>query len=450
MGFRDDFIWGVATSSYQIEGAWNADDKGLSIWDVYSKTHGKVFEGHTGDVACDHYHRYKEDIALMAELGVKGYRFSVSWPRILPDGVGRVSEEGLRFYSDLVDELLRHGITPYLTLYHWDLPYALFDRGGWLNPDSPRWFAEYAGVVAKRLGDRVKHFMTFNEPQVFVGLAFVDGVHAPGHRLTRAETLRMAHHVLLAHGLAAQQLRAQAGDAKIGYAPTSNAPVPATDSPADIEAARRAYFDMPLDGDWSWNVSWWSDPVILGHYPEDGVRILEADLPRIGAGDMATICQPLDFYGQNIYRGERTRAAGDGFEKLANPAGGPRTAIGWHVDFDCLYWGARFLYERYKKPIMITENGMSAHDWPSLDGKVHDPQRIDYLHRHLRGLRRAAEEGVDIRGYFQWSFMDNFEWTRGYHDRFGLVHVDFSTQKRLPKDSFYWYGDVIRSNGSSL
>ncbi|MBT9776868.1 beta-glucosidase [Clostridium sp. MCC353] len=451
MSFSKDFVWGVATSSYQIEGAAQEDGKGLSIWDVYSHQPGKTFEGDNGDIACDHYHRYREDIKLMAELGVKAYRFSVSWPRVLPNGTGPVNEKGIQFYSDLVDEMLKYGITPYLTLYHWDMPYELYRRGGWMNPDSPKWFAEYAALIASRLGSRVKHYMTFNEPQVFIGLAFVDGVHAPGHKYTRKETLQMAHHVLLAHGLAAQAVRSHVPGAKIGYAPTSNVPVPISDRPEDIAAARRMFFEMPEDGDWSWNTAWWSDPVLLGHYPEDGMKVLEKDLPLMGQNDMAVICQPLDFYGQNIYRGVPVRADENGRPKnVPYPQGDPKTAIGWHVNFDCLYWGTRFLYERYKTPIFITENGMSSHDWVHLDGKVHDPQRIDYLQRHLRWLKKAAEEGVEAAGYFQWSFMDNFEWARGYNDRFGIVYVDYETQKRILKDSYYWYRDVIRENGENL
>lgn len=450
MGFRQNFVWGAATSSYQIEGAAFEDGKGMSIWDVYSHTPGRVFEGHTGDIACDHYHRYKEDVALMAKLGIKAYRFSISWPRVIPDGEGTVNQKGLAFYSALVDELLSYGITPYVTLYHWDQPYSLYKRGGWLNPDSPRWFAQYAETVARHLGDRVKHYITFNEPQVFIGLAYVDGVHAPGYRLPRKETLLMAHHVMLAHGMAARAVRAVVPDAKIGYAPTSNVPIPASGNAEDIRAAERAYFEMPANGDWAWNVAWWSDPVVLGRYPEDGVRILEPDMPHIGQYDMKTISQPLDFYGQNIYRGIPTCAKGDGWQALAHTPGTPKTAIGWHVDFDCLYWGTKFLYNRYQAPIIITENGMSDTDWLSLDGKVHDASRIDYLHRHLLGLRRAADEGVDIAGYFEWSLMDNFEWNKGYSDRFGLVHVDYETQKRTPKDSFYWYAQMIRSNGDEL
>ena len=450
MGFQKDFVWGAATSSYQIEGAAFEDGKGLSIWDVYAHQPGKVFEGHNGDVACDHYHRFEEDVKLMKQLGIKAYRFSISWPRILPDGIGTVNQKGLDFYSRLTDALLENGITPYVTLYHWDQPYELYLRGGWLNPDSPKWFAEYAAVVARALGDRVKNFITFNEPQVFIGLAFVDGVHAPGHKLPRREALSMAHHVMMAHGLASMEIRSSVPDAKIGYAPTSNVPVPVSSDPKDVEAARNAYFRMPENGDWSWNVSWWSDPVMLGNYPEEGLRILEKDLPVMGPDDMKIIHQKPDFYGQNIYRGIPTKAVPGGWETVPHSPGAPKTAINWHVDFDCLYWGVKFLYERYQTPVVITENGMSSHDWPALDGKIHDYARIDYLHRHLRGLKRAAEEGVDVAGYFQWSLMDNFEWARGYNDRFGLIYVDYATQERIPKDSFEWYRNTIMQNGENL
>lgn len=451
MSFRKDFVWGAATSAYQIEGAAFEDGKGASIWDVFSHQPGKVIDGGTGDIACDHYHRMEEDVALMARLGIKAYRFSISWPRVLPQGVGAVNEAGMAFYERLVDLLLAHDIVPYVTLYHWDLPYALYLRGGWLNPDSPRWFAEYAALVGRRLKDKVKHFITFNEPQVFIGSAFLEGVHAPGVKMGRRECLQMGHHILLAHGRAVQALRAEATDVKIGYAPTSNAKMPASKSQQDLEAARDAYFAVPSGDRWVWSVAWWSDPVLLGRYPETGVYLLEADMPLIGEGDMKLIAQPIDFYGQNVYSGTPVSAGTSGQAEFARrPVGGPKTAIGWHVDFDCLYWAVKFLWERYKKPIYITENGMSCHDWVSLDGKVHDPARVDYLHRHLLGLRRAVEEGADVAGYFQWSLMDNFEWGQGYSDRFGLIYVDFQTQKRIPKDSFAWYHETIVKNGGNL
>lgn len=451
MPFSNSFVWGAATSAYQVEGAAFEDGKGLSIWDVYAHQSGKILDGGTGDIACDHYHRLEEDVALMARLGIRAYRFSISWPRVLPQGTGAVNEAGIKFYERLVDLLLAHGIEPYATLYHWDMPYALYLRGGWMNPDSPRWFAEYAALVGRHLKGRVKHFITFNEPQVFIGCAFVQGVHAPGVRMERRECLQMCHHVLLAHGRAVQALRAEVPGARIGFAPTSDAAIPASADERDLAAAKQAFFATPGGADWVWSVAWWSDPVLLGRYPEDGLKILEADLPAIGADDLRLIAQPIDFYGQNVYRGDPVRMGADGRpERLPHPTGGPKTAIGWHVNFDCLYWAVRFLHERYQKPIYITENGMSSHDWVSLDGGVHDAARVDYLHRHLLGLRRAAEEGIDIAGYFHWSLLDNFEWSQGYRDRFGLIYVDFNTLERIPKDSFQWYRDVIACNGENL
>lgn len=451
MGFNKDFVWGVATSAYQIEGAADTDGKGKSIWDVFAQQQGAIFEGHTGEVACDHYHRMEEDVRLMAGLGVKAYRFSISWARVLPEGIGRVNEKGIAFYERLVDLLLEYNITPYVTLYHWDLPYALYLKGGWMNPESPQWFANYVALIGKRFKDKVKHFITFNEPQVFIGCSFIQGVHAPGVKMGRRECLQMSHHVLLAHGRAVQALRGEVADVKIGYAPTSDAAIPVSASQQDIAAARKAYFATPGGDDWVWSVSWWSDPVLLGKYPEDGMKNLEPDLPRITPEDMQLISQPIDFYGQNIYRGNLVCEGKNGEpEFLKHKIGGPKTAIGWHVNFDCLYWGTKFLYERYQKPIYITENGMSSHDWVSIDGKIHDMARIDYLQRHLQGLRCAAEEGADIAGYFQWSLMDNFEWSQGYSERFGLVYVDFQSLERIPKDSYYWYHNTIAKNGTNL
>ena len=453
MGFRDDFVWGAATASYQVEGAAFEDGRGYTVWDDFCRRPGKTFRGENGDVACDHYHRYKEDVALMRALNLKAYRFSIAWSRILPEGAGDINPKGLAFYSNLVDALLENGITPYVTLFHWDLPYALYRRGGWQNPDSPEWFARYTKVVADALGGRVKHFITFNEPQCFIGLGHATGEHAPGDIRSRRALLEMAHNVLLAHGRAVQVLREKVPGAAVGYAPTGGAHYPASDSPADIEAARTAYFATSQNPDnILWDVSWWSDPVMLGAYPEKALALYETDMPVIGLRDMETIAQPLDFYAQNIYNGGMVRASGNeyGWEFVERPEGYARTAIGWPVTPESLYWGPKFLYERYKRPIYITENGLSAHDWVDLDGQVHDPNRIDFLRRYLRELRRASEDGVDIRGYFAWSLMDNFEWSRGYSERFGLIHVDYETQKRTIKDSGYWYRELIAANGAAL
>lgn len=449
MGFAKDFVWGAATSSYQIEGTGRDSGKGQNIWDVFTKEPGRVYEGHTGDIACDHYHRFREDVAYMKELGLKGYRFSIDWSRVLPEGTGKVNEKGIDFYNALIDELLEQGIEPYITLYHWELPYDIYKRGGWMNPEIVEWFGQYARLVAERFSDRVKYFFTLNEPQCFVGLGFLQGCHAPGVKAPLRDTFEMAHNALKAHGRAVQMLRAYGKqNVQIGYAPTSGMCYPEKETPKDIEAARKALFALPDDlSNWTWNVSWWSDPVILGKYPEEGMKKYEKYLPVITDEDMKLISQPIDFYGQNIYNGRCIRMGTDGRpEEVRRPAGFPKTATKWPVTPEALYWGPKFLYERYRKPIYITENGMACHDTVSQDGKVHDPNRIDFLARYLKNLKRAAEE-IDIRGYFQWSLMDNFEWDKGYAERFGIIYVDFETQERIWKDSAYWYRDLIRRNG---
>ena len=449
MGFAKDFVWGAATSSYQIEGTGRDSGKGQNIWDVFTKEPGRVYEGHTGDIACDHYHRFREDVAYMKELGLKGYRFSIDWSRVLPEGTGKVNEKGIDFYNALIDELLEQGIEPYITLYHWELPYEIYKRGGWMNPEIVELFGQYARLVAERFSDRVKYFFTLNEPQCFVGLGFLQGCHAPGVKAPLRDTFEMAHNALKAHGRAVQMLRAYGKqNVQIGYAPTSGMCYPEKETPKDIEAARKALFALPDDlSNWTWNVSWWSDPVILGKYPEEGMKKYEKYLPVITDEDMKLISQPIDFYGQNIYNGRCIRMGTDGRpEEVRRPAGFPKTATNWPVTPEALYWGPKFLYERYRKPIYITENGMACHDTVSQDGKVHDPNRIDFLARYLKNLKRAAEE-IDIRGYFQWSLMDNFEWDKGYAERFGIIYVDFETQERIWKDSAYWYRDLIHRNG---
>lgn len=452
MGFSENFVWGAATSAYQIEGAASEDGKGRHIWDVYAKEPGHVYEGHSGDIACDHCHRFREDVAMMKEMGLKGYRFSIDWSRVLPEGTGRVNEAGIAFYSDLVDALLENEIEPYITLYHWELPYELYKRGGWMNPDIVEWFGAYAKLIAERLSGRVRHFFTLNEPQCFVGLGFLTGEHAPGVKAPIEDTFAMAHNVLKAHGCAVQMLREYGKQPlSIGYAPTASSVYPETESEADIEAARELLFSLPEDDrNWTWNVAWWSDPVLLGHYPEEGLVRFEKYLPHITDADMKLISEPIDVYGQNIYNGRCVRMGADGKPEIVKRAPGfPRTAMDWPVTPECLYWGPKFLYERYKKPVYITENGLSCADVISLDGKVHDPARIDFLARYLKELKRAAGE-IDLRGYFQWSLMDNFEWARGYAERFGLVFVDYQTQERIWKDSAFWYRDVIRTNGEAL
>ena len=453
MGFRDGFVWGAATAAYQVEGAAFEGGKGRSIWDDFCHTPGKVYGDHTGDEACDHYHRYREDVALLKSLGVANYRFSISWPRVIPQGTGDVNEAGLRFYDELITCLLANGIRPLVTLYHWDLPSALQRRGGWLNPESPSWFAAYAALIAKRFGDRVQDFFTFNEPQCMVGLGCVAGTMAPGLKQPVCDTVLMSHHIHLAHGLAVSRIREFAPAARIGFVGCGMVFIPATDAPADVEAARAANFTYPAyEPDmWAWSTSWWADPVLLGAYPADGLTHYGQYLPKDFERSLPSISQPIDYYAHNIYQGQRVRFdEKKGFVQLDMPQGHPRTANDWPITPEALYWGPRFLFERYRKPIFITENGMSAHDAVSLDGQVHDPNRVDFMHRYLLALRRAADDGVDVYGYLAWSFLDNFEWDSGYRERFGLVYVDYATQKRTLKDSALWYSRVIATNGADL
>jgi len=456
-GFPKTFAWGVATAAYQVEGAAYDEGRGPSVWDVFCKRPGTVFEGHSGDVACDHYHRYKEDVALMKRLGVKSYRFSISWSRVLPQGTGAPNPKGLDFYSRLVDELHGAGIQPMCTLFHWDFPQALYKRGGWLNRDSASWFGDYAAIVADKLSDRIKLWVTHNEPQCFIGMGHRDGIHAPGDKLKDPEYLTAAHNAMRAHGRAVQALRAHAkgsaADTKIGYVLATQVTQPATDQPEDVEAARWAIFSVRDRN--QWNNSWWLDPVMLGRYPEDGLKLYGKDMPAalLKGTDLGDMKQPLDFLGLNIYKAETWRQAAQGGkpEQIPVPPGYPRSAVDWQpITPGALYWGPRFFYDRYKLPVSITENGLATRDQVFLDGKVHDPQRIDYMHRALLELGRAIADGVPVTGYYAWSLLDNFEWADGYKQRFGLVYVDYQTQKRIPKDSFDWYRQVIASSGRNL
>lgn len=445
MGFKKDFIWGAASAAYQVEGGAFEDDKGLSVWDTFSHEKGKIHDNHNGDTACDQYHRLEDDLNVMSELGLQSYRFSVSWSRILPNGIGKVNEKGIEFYDRLINGLIARNIKPCMTLYHWDLPYALHLKGGWLNDDSPEWFAEYAGLIKERFGDRVFDFITFNEPQVFVGCGYFEGVHAPGYKLAKAELLRIGHNVLKAHGMAVKALR-NGAVCRVGITGASCPPIPVSENEEDIAAARNSYFESNYDA-FVFSDAYWFDPIFKGHYPDWVNEFQEINKPEITEEDMALICQPLDFLGLNIYNGKYISAK-DGV--LGNRQGMPRTAINWPITPEALYWGPRLMFERYGKPIMITENGMSCHDAVSLDGKVHDPNRVDYLHRYLREYRRAAEDGVKLDGYYVWSLTDNFEWGHGYNQRFGLAYIDYDTQQRIIKDSGYFIKAVIGSNGENL
>ena len=456
MGFRKDFVWGAATASYQVEGAAYEDGKGMNIWDVFCREPGHVYEGHTGDVSCDQYHRYKEDVAMMKEMGVKAYRFSLSWARIMPKGTGEVNEKGIDYYNRLIDELLANGMEPYITLYHWDLPYELQKRGGWFNPDMPEWFAQYAKIVAERFSDRVKYFFTINEPQCVVGLGYLTGEHAPGLKMGAYEFFEIWHNVLKSHGRAVQELRANAKqEIRVGAASCGAVYYPVTEEPKDVEAARKVIFGLPDDSLYScpWSIALWGDPIIFGKYPESIVEKFGEYMPEMTKEDSELISQPLDFFGFNIYNGVPVRADENGDPvRVKRAPGFPRTAMqqGWPMTPECIYWATKFIYERYKKPIYITENGMSSHDWIAVDGKVHDSSRIDYIHRYLQNLKRSAEEGADVLGYFAWSAIDNFEWSWGYSERFGMVYVDYETQERTIKDSGYFYRSISETNGENL
>lgn len=448
--FPKDFQWGVATAAYQIEGAAAEDGRGPSVWDVFSHKEGKTFEGHTGDVACDHYHRFKDDVALMKTLGVKSYRFSISWPRVLPKGVGAANQKGLDFYDRLLDALHAASITPVCTLFHWDTPQALEDKGGWRNREMPDWFGEYTTVVARRYGDRVKSWITHNEPQAFIGNAYLNGEFAPGEKCKYSEYLTAAHHQMMAHGRAVQALRATVKDARVGYTSATQVFRPVSDKPEDVEAAR--YMMHAIRYRHPWMNSWWMDPILLGKYPEDGIKLYGKDFPSFKASDFDVMKQPLDYLGLNIYACELARMGADGKPEVIKwPAGYPRGISIWQpIAPDNMYWGPRFMYERYKLPMMITENGLSVRDQIFLDGKVHDAQRVDYIHRVLLQLSRGIKEGLPVQGYFYWSLLDNFEWIEGYKERFGIVYVDYATQKRIPKDSFEFYRKVIATGGKSL
>ncbi len=450
--FRSDFVWGVASSAYQVEGRDPEDGAGRCIWDAFADD-GKVENGENAYVACDMIHRYKEDFALMRLLGIRHYRFSVSWSRILPNGTGEVNEEGIRFYRDMITEMKKNGIEPYLTLYHWEMPKVLQDRGGWLSPDSPDWFGNYAAIVGERFSDLVKYFITINEPQCIVMLGHVFGTHAPGMKLSKADALLITHHLLMAHGKAVIALRENAKqEIKVGFAPTCGVAIPATNSEEDVETARRQYFGIDAGWDrYAWNVSWYLDPVVFGTYPEEGLRKFAGFLPEIREEDMELIHQPIDFLGQNIYNGYPVCADEEGeICYLNRKTGYTHTDTAWSVTPESLYWGSRFLHEKYHIPLYITENGMACHDNIAPDGCVHDPNRIEFLDAYIGALQKAADEGADIRGYFVWTFMDNFEWEKGYSKRFGLIYVDFPSQLRIVKDSAYWYQKVIESNGASL
>lgn len=431
--FPQNFIWGAATASYQIEGAWNEDGKGESIWDRFSHTPGKVTGGDTGDTACDHYHRYKEDIELMRRLGLKAYRFSVSWPRVIPNGRGKINVQGLDFYDHLVDSLCAANLEPFLTLYHWDLPQALQDSGGWETRDTAHAFADYAALMVKRLGDRVKFWATFNEPAVVAFLGNLSGEHAPGFK-DEGIAYRVAHNVMVAHGLGVQAIRSVNSNVRAGIVLNLWPFEPETESPEDAAAAETI---------WKESETHFLDPIFKGYYSPEAQEKAGHHLTTFKDGDMALIAQELDFWGLNFY--SRHVVNSDG--KIVNVPASEYTEMNWEVCAPSLHRLLVRLYHDYKlPPLYITENGSAFQDEVSADGKIHDQRRLNYMKQHLIQTRLAMLDGVDVQGYFAWSFLDNFEWAHGYTKRFGLVHVDYETQKRTVKDSGKWYAQVIGSN----
>lgn len=427
------FRWGASTSAYQIEGAANIDGRGPSIWDTFCRQQGRVQNADNGDVACDHYHRFTDDIKLMQQLGLHTYRFSIAWPRVLPTGRGAINEKGLDFYDRLIDQLLAAKIEPWLCLYHWDLPQALDDMGGWTHRDSAGWFTDYAALIGRRYGDRVKHFATFNEPSVSAIFGYLLGTNAPG--ITSVpQYLRAVHHLNLAHGSASQALRSVVKELQLGAVYTLQPVIPCTDSEADAIATQA------LDAHWN---GVYAQPQQLGHYPPSVAALFdEIALP----GDMAIICQPQDWIGINHYSplyAKATRQHSLGFTLGDAPAHCEKSAIGWPIDADAFRDTLLKTSKTYNRPLYVTENGYGGFDQPDTSGEINDHERVHYLERYIKAVADAVAGGADIRGYFVWSLLDNFEWAFGYSNRFGIVHVDFATQQRTFKASAHWYRKLI-------
>lgn len=444
--FPKDFLWGAACASFQCEGGWNEDGKGPSIWDEFchDPTQRHVKNGDTGDVACDSYHRFREDVAMLKQHNMKNYRFSISWPRIMPTGEGEINEKGLAFYDALVDELIANGIQPMITLYHWDLPSALQDKGGWLNREIVPKFARYAQVIAEHFKGRVKYYMTINEPQCIAVLGYGDGIHAPGWKLSEEKVLQVFHVLALSHSAAYRAVKAVDPDTVVGVVTCGRQCFPAVDTPKGRDAAYEATFR--LDGRYLFTSNIFLDPLILGKYDDSAneiVRRFAASIPQCEWDAM----QKPDFVGFNIYQGDPVEEDG-----TMTPLweGFPLTALKWKVTPECLHFAPMNLYRRYGLPVFVTENGLSCNDKVYMDGMVHDADRIDFLHRYLLELSKALEEGVPVMGYLQWSLLDNFEWADGYGERFGLIYVDYPTGNRIPKDSARWYAEVIATNGECL
>lgn len=441
MSFNKDFVWGVATAAYQIEGAYNEDGRGLSVWDG-EFAQDKTYEKQTGNIACDHYHRYKEDVALMKSLGVKNYRFSVSWPRVMPDGC-TLNPLGVKFYQNLVKELKSAGIEPWVTIYHWDLPIKLFEQGGFMNDKISDYFTDYAEEVVKFLGEDVKNYIIFNEPQVVVEDGHHTGAHAPFLKLSRKDSFKVAHNVLLCIGKAEKAMRKAAGHKlNIGISPCYTPMMPIND-----EAAALKYNFTP-NGEF-YDGCFFTDAVIKGEFDPSYADWFKENDYNPSAEDMKVIKSDLDFFGVNMYRGFYVEKTQDGIKRKNSNGDLGITAMDWRVTPDACEYLVKYYYERYRLPVLITENGVALNEWKTLNGDIPDDMRIDYMHRYLSSLKKAAEK-YPVMGYFYWTFMDNFEWTLGYSKRFGLVYVDYDTLERTPKKSAYWYKNVMETNGEDL
>ena len=442
-GFPDGFRWGTATSAYQVEGAATEDGRGPSIWDTFAREPGRIRDGSTGETSVDHYHRYKEDVALMKWMGAQAYRFSIAWPRVFPEGRGKPNPKGLDFYDRLVDELLAAGIEPYATLYHWDLPQALQDRGGWEARDTAEAFGDYASYIASKLTDRVKQVFTLNEMLSFVEHGHASGVFAPGLKLDRARLNQVRHHAVLAHGLAVQAIRASGRrGTRVGPAENIAAALPAIETVENIRAAELATRELNAP---------YLTVMLEGRYTDAYLANAGADAPRFTPQDLKTISSEVDFVGLNVYAPSQyvlASEAAPGFTEVPLQASHPHMASPWlTLGPEALYWAPRLAASLWKvKEIFITENGASATDEPAADGTVYDVDRVMYLRNCLMHLQRATAEGIPVRGYFLWSLLDNFEWADGYATRFGVVHVDYATQKRTPKLSASFYREVIARN----
>lgn len=439
MSFPKDFLFGAASAAYQVEGAPAEDGKRPSIWDTFAHTAGKIQHGETGDMACDHYHLFGRDVDVMREMGLQAYRFSISWPRVMPDGQDDVNEAGLAFYDRLIDRLLEAGIEPFVTLYHWDLPQKLQDMGGWNNPETARRFCRFAQVVAKRFKGRVKNYMTFNEPQIFIGLGLHRGVHAPGYRLPQGVCVQAAHNVIMAHFAALKAIRQEDPDALVGIASTGFLPIPVHDTPANVSKAIEC-MEKATQADLWFDHALFCDPMIKGRYPD--ALLASGTVTREQQQEVAAAFAPMDFLGLNIYNGQYVDENGEAVKKYP---GYPRSSLKWPLTPEVLYWGPKLMHQIYSLPVYVTENGISQQDVICCDGQVHDPNRSDFLRRYLECLHAAVQEEVPVKGYFYWALTDNFEWHSGYDERFGLVYVDYRTQERLIKDSGRWYQRLIAS-----